>query len=172
MKIGELIKQYRDEHGMSMDAFAQKTGLSKSYVSMLERNKDPRGNEISPSIETIYKVSIGVNKSFDEVFKLLDQSQKVVLNSAVDDNLIQTITDLKNYIYKANTYSSHTTPEIILEHVKKALPDLETAAITTAYNNPALSADESELLTMFKELRGERKQDILKITKLFYDERG
>ena len=172
MKIGELIKQYRDEHAMSMDSFAHKTGLSKSYVSMLERNKDPRGNEITPSIETIYKVSKGVNMPFDDVFKLLDQNQKVVLNSAVDDNLLQTIKALENSVFMAGANSVDTTPEIILEHVKKALPALEKAAIATAFNNPSLSVDESDLLTIFRELSDARKQDVLKIAKLFDNERG
>ena len=113
MKIGELIKRYRDEHAMSMDSFAQKTGLSKSYVSMLERNKDPRGNEITPSIETIYKVSIGVNMPFDDVFKLLDQNQKVVLNSVVDDNLAQILKDFESVIDSTNKVHDGAPAKIV-----------------------------------------------------------
>lgn len=38
MTLGEIIKNYRAEHKMSMDAFSQKVGLSKAYISILERN--------------------------------------------------------------------------------------------------------------------------------------
>ena len=41
MTLGEIIKQYRDENKMSMDAFAKKAGLSKAYISILERNYNP-----------------------------------------------------------------------------------------------------------------------------------
>ena len=41
MILGELIKTYRTEHHMSMDDFAKKCGLSKAYISILERNINP-----------------------------------------------------------------------------------------------------------------------------------
>ena len=37
MTLGDLIKNYREETGMSMDEFAEKSGLSKGYISMLEK---------------------------------------------------------------------------------------------------------------------------------------
>ena len=146
MKIGELIKQYRDEHSMSMDSFAQKTGLSKSYVSMLERNKDPRGNEITPSIETIYKVSKGVNMPFDDVFKLLDQNQKVVLNSAVDDNLVQILKDFESVIDSTNK-AHDGDPAKIVDYIKAQLPLLSRAIKAANISAPPLSDDEAELLS-------------------------
>ena len=57
MTLGEEIRKYRKEHGLSLDQFAFKTGLSKSYLSMLENNKDPRGKPIRPSLDTIKKVA-------------------------------------------------------------------------------------------------------------------
>ena len=57
MTLGEEIRKYRKEHSLSLDQFAFKTGLSKSYLSMLENNKDPRGKPISPSLDTIKKVA-------------------------------------------------------------------------------------------------------------------
>lgn len=57
MTLGEEIRKYRKEHSLSLDQFAFKTGLSKSYLSMLENNKDPRGKPINPSLDTIKKVA-------------------------------------------------------------------------------------------------------------------
>lgn len=79
--LGDIIREYRYEHSVSMDAFADKSGLSKSYISMLEKNKDGRGNPIAPSIETIYKVAQGMNRPFSEVFLQLDSTQKVIINA-------------------------------------------------------------------------------------------
>ena len=43
MNLGYIIKKYRYEHGkMSIQAFADKCGLSKAYISMLERNKNAK----------------------------------------------------------------------------------------------------------------------------------
>ena len=41
MTLGDLIKEYRSDHKLSMDEFAQRSGLSKAYVSILERNVNP-----------------------------------------------------------------------------------------------------------------------------------
>lgn len=38
MTLGEIIKKYRHDHSLSMDAFAAMSGLSKSYISILEKN--------------------------------------------------------------------------------------------------------------------------------------
>ena len=166
MTLGELIKQYRDEHSISMDLFAQKTGLSKSYISMLERNKDPRGNEIAPSIETIFKVSKGINMSFDDVFRVLDQNQKVVLNSNYDDNLQHILKDFEAVIDAYNA-----DPVRSLDYLKIHLPLLHSAITSASIKAPPLSDDESELLSMYRGLSEERKKDVRKFTKMFYQER-
>ena len=41
MTLGELIKEYRSKNNLSMDAFADKSGISKAYISLLEKNKHP-----------------------------------------------------------------------------------------------------------------------------------
>lgn len=38
MHLGTLIARFREEERMSMDEFASRSGLSKAYISMLERN--------------------------------------------------------------------------------------------------------------------------------------
>lgn len=37
MKLGELLKSYRTEHKLSMDAFCELSDLTKGYISMLEK---------------------------------------------------------------------------------------------------------------------------------------
>ena len=85
MTLGSIIKNYRSEHALSMDAFSERSGISKAYISLLEKNKHPKtGKEIAPSIQCIRQAAQGMNISFDELFALLDG--KVV----VDDNNTET----------------------------------------------------------------------------------
>lgn len=77
--LGEIIKDFRisKKPKMSMDQFAELSNLSKSYISMLEHNKDPRGKPIVPTIDTINKVANAMNVSFDTIFNQLDSETLV-----------------------------------------------------------------------------------------------
>lgn len=77
MKIGELIKQYRDRNHVSMRAFEEKSGLSRSYISLLERQKVD-----SPTYKTIEKVASGIGISVDSLLSMLDEDQNVSLDDA------------------------------------------------------------------------------------------
>ena len=69
MTLGDLIKAYRAAHGLTMQEFANLSGLSKAYVSMLEKNKHPQNNkEIIPSIDTFNKVARAMNISLNVNF--------------------------------------------------------------------------------------------------------
>lgn len=58
MTVGELIKAYRSENGISMDEFAARSGISKSYISMLEKNENPRTKlPITPTTKTLSAVA-------------------------------------------------------------------------------------------------------------------
>lgn len=37
MTLGDIIKDYRKTHHLSMDAFSEKSGISKAYISLLEK---------------------------------------------------------------------------------------------------------------------------------------
>lgn len=80
MILGDFIKNYRREHGCSMEQFAKMTGLSKAYISILERNVNPvNGKPVIPSLETIKAVAQAINMDFNEVIALLDGNQPVSL---------------------------------------------------------------------------------------------
>ena len=53
-------------------------GLSRSYISMLENNKDPRGNPVNPSLETIDKIATAIGVDTDALVGQIDQD--VVIN--------------------------------------------------------------------------------------------
>lgn len=73
MYLGQIIKEYRDKHDCSMAAFAAKSGISKAYISLLEKNKHPKtGKPISPSIQCIKQVADAIGMNFDDLFKTLE----------------------------------------------------------------------------------------------------
>lgn len=73
MTLGEIIKKYRTEHDMSMDAFAAISGISKAYISLLEKNKHPKtGKPIAPSIQSIKQAADGMGMDFNTLFNMLD----------------------------------------------------------------------------------------------------
>lgn len=82
MTLGEMIKQYRKEHSLSMEAFAKKSGISKAYISLLEKNRHPTtGRPISPSLDTIKQAAAGMQRDVDEVFAQLDPDLNIQLNN-------------------------------------------------------------------------------------------
>lgn len=74
MTLGDYIKEYRLTHKCSMDDFARKTGMSKAYVSILERNYNPStGKAAIPSLETIRRVATATCVDFNDLIAMLDQ---------------------------------------------------------------------------------------------------
>ncbi|NLT94075.1 MAG: helix-turn-helix transcriptional regulator [Clostridia bacterium] len=72
MKLGEIIKKYREENNLSLREFADKCDLSHSYISKLEEGKDPRsGKKIEPTLDTVKKISEAINIPLDELLKMI-----------------------------------------------------------------------------------------------------
>lgn len=72
MTLGDIIKKYRDDADLSMDGFAQLSGLSKSYISVLERNITPHGNEPSPGIDTYKAVAKVLGIDVNDLIRAVD----------------------------------------------------------------------------------------------------
>lgn len=88
MTLGEIIKAYRETNKLSMDDFAKTSGISKTYISMLEKNVNKKnGKEIVPTIETIGKAAKGMFMSFDELFAMLGDETKVKLDATGSDKM-------------------------------------------------------------------------------------
>ena len=82
MNIGEFVFQYRKEHGLSMQSFGDLCGLSRAYISILEKGINPTtGKPFIPTIETLKKIADCTNSNLDNLLTMLDGSQPVILNS-------------------------------------------------------------------------------------------
>lgn len=81
MTIGEWVKQYRKSHGMSMQDFGDVCGLSRAYISILEKGINPTtGKPFIPTIQTIKKIADCTGTDFDSLLGMIDGSQKVTVN--------------------------------------------------------------------------------------------
>lgn len=78
MTLGDVIREFRELNNLNLEEFGKMSDLSKSYISMLENNKDPRGNPINPSLETIDKVASAIGVELDNLVGKIDQN--VVVN--------------------------------------------------------------------------------------------
>lgn len=93
MYLGEVIKAYRRKHHLSMQAFADLAGLSKPYISQLERNRNPKtGDSIIPSPDTFQKVANAMGISFNELISKVDEDQPLVI-AELKNNLSQELLD-------------------------------------------------------------------------------
>lgn len=73
MRLGEIIRNYREENGMSMSEFAKAAGISKAYIGFLEKGSNPQtGKEIAPSIKIIHSIAQAMHMDFDELFNTID----------------------------------------------------------------------------------------------------
>lgn len=81
MLLGDLIYKYRTENDLSLRTFANKCGLSYTYISMLEKNKDYRtGKPIAPTLESVKYIANAMNLSIDELLRILDDEQEFKMN--------------------------------------------------------------------------------------------
>ena len=77
MTLGQLIRDYRKQHHQTMEDFAQASGLSKAYISILERNRNPStGQPAIPSAKTIQRVAKAMGQPVAVLLSQLDQEQK------------------------------------------------------------------------------------------------
>ena len=89
MTLGQKIKSYRKDHGLSMQAFADLSGFSRAYIGQLEKGINPSsGRATSPTLETFIKLASAMHMSVDTLINSLDENQPVTVNqSAVGTSL-------------------------------------------------------------------------------------
>lgn len=72
MTLGELIKAYRVANSITMDEFSARSGISKSYISMLEKNENPHTKlPITPTTKTLYAVAEAMQISISMLMERL-----------------------------------------------------------------------------------------------------
>ena len=73
MKLGKIVKNYRQAHSLTMRDFAAKSGVSHSYIAMLEDGKNSKtGLPMTPGLVTLKKLAAGMDMSIDELIATAD----------------------------------------------------------------------------------------------------
>ncbi|NBH79181.1 XRE family transcriptional regulator [Clostridiaceae bacterium] len=88
MTLGEIIKSYRTENKISMDDFARQSGISKAYISILERNINPiSGKPPIPSLDKIRSAGSAMGYGLDEMLARMGDGEAVSLQTDVSVKL-------------------------------------------------------------------------------------
>ena len=85
MMLGDLSRQYREEHGLSQRQFAQICGLSNGYISLLELGYNRKtGKPVSPMLTQFHKLAKGMGMTVDDLIRILGDD--VVLDMSASDD--------------------------------------------------------------------------------------
>lgn len=87
MKLREWLKTYRRSNGYSLQDVAEASGLTRTYLSCLEKGVDPRtGKPYNPSLDALKKLAVGTRRSLDELAAEVDDIELPAnLRSISDD---------------------------------------------------------------------------------------
>ena len=73
MKLGDLIREYRDSHDLSQRQFASQCDLSNGYISILEKGINPStGKPVTPTLPQLKKLADGMRITLSELFERAD----------------------------------------------------------------------------------------------------
>ena len=71
MTLGEAIRQYREEHELSMRDFAKLCGLSNTMISNYERGTSAKtGEPLIPSVGNVIKVAKAMGLELEDIVAL------------------------------------------------------------------------------------------------------
>lgn len=106
MTLGDIVKNYRTEHGLSLREFSRISGVSNGYISMLEKNEHPKSKKpIVPSIEKMRCIANAMGMSFDSLLDMIDSDQPISIKkeNAPAPSLTSSESDLLNKYRRLNS---------------------------------------------------------------------
>ena len=74
MTLGEFIKKYREEHGLSIRSFASLVGMSPQAVLNIETGIGSNGKPMTSTMKTYKKIAEGVGMSVQELLNILNDN--------------------------------------------------------------------------------------------------
>lgn len=88
--IGENLKRLRADKGLSLDAVAKLSGVSKSMLGQIERG------EVNPTISTVWRIANGLKVSFTSLVTRAQGDSEIVARSEVEP-LVEDGGKVRNY---------------------------------------------------------------------------
>lgn len=71
MKLSEIVRQYREEHGLSLRAFAKRVGVTQTTISNIEREQNNHGNPFVPTLETLVGIASAMGMSVNDLLHMI-----------------------------------------------------------------------------------------------------
>lgn len=100
MTLGEFIKQYRAEHGLSKRAFAMMADISVQQVSNIERGLGNNGKPMTSTMKTYTKIADAVGIPEKDFLRLLNDDLRV--NPSEDGDILALREEVRsNYALRA-----------------------------------------------------------------------
>lgn len=71
MKLSEIVKKYREEHGLSLRAFAERVGVSHNAIANIENERNSHGNPFVPTMETLVGIASAMGISLNDLLHMM-----------------------------------------------------------------------------------------------------
>ena len=102
MKIGKKLKELRLQKNFSLEQLAKKVGLTRSFLSQVEKDKT------SPSIASLIKILSALNVKMADFFQAVDKTKGIVLRK----DQKKFFYDQKSKIKMASLSTGFSNPEM------------------------------------------------------------
>ena len=140
MTVGEMIKKYCDEHGLSYRQFAGLSDLTSGYISMLVNNRNPKtGKPPIPTLTTYQKIADAMHVPFDVVLR-------------------ETQRDVPTYFHSVKSTDSVSQHKELIESIAEM--------VEKATNSDILSHDERRLLTAYRNAIPEIRKAVIQLLEI------
>lgn len=130
MTLGDCIREYREQNRLSQRQFSEMCELSNAYISILEKNLNPKTKEPPiPSYGVYKKVATAMGISVQSLMEKADESQ-VSLGSNVTFEIpsVPLYNDLIESIFKT-AKAARKTPEKELLELFATMTDSDKAKL-------------------------------------------
>jgi transcriptional regulator with XRE-family HTH domain len=85
MKLGDVVRQYREAKGLSQREFGRRCGLSGVIISFIERGERSNGEPYSPKFDTVRKVAKGMGTTADVLLTQCDDFMLDITDGVIEE---------------------------------------------------------------------------------------
>ena len=86
MYIGDFIKQYRESNGVSIEDFANKSGLTTTEIEALEKNVQDDGTVVPVAMRQIKGIALAMDVPMPMVMAQIPSDQELVVHVVAESD--------------------------------------------------------------------------------------
>lgn len=86
MYIGDFIKQYRESNGVSIEDFANKSGLTTTEIEVLEKNVQDDGTVVPVAMRQIKGITAAMDVPMPMVMAQIPSDQELVVHVVAESD--------------------------------------------------------------------------------------